>query len=64
MKLARAIEEYVKHKRSLGMVFKSNVVRLKAFLNQVGNVEVESITPEQVRAYLDGRPGPVTRYWF
>jgi site-specific recombinase XerD len=64
MKLADAIQEYIEHKRSLGMDFKSRAVRLKAFLNQTGNPELEDITPEQVRAYLDGLPGPVTRYWF
>ena len=58
MKLARAIEEYVKHKRSLGMVFKGNTVRLTAFLNQVGNVEVQSYycgTSSSVS--VDGWPG-------
>ena len=48
MKLALAIQEYVEHKRSLGMLFKSSTVRLKAFLKQLGDVELESITPEQV----------------
>jgi integrase/recombinase XerD len=64
MKLADAIQEYIEHKRSLGMVFKSNSVRLKAFLHELGNVDLESITLEQVRTFLDGIPGPVTTFWF
>jgi site-specific recombinase XerD len=64
MKLALAIQEYVEHKRSLGMLFKSSTVRLKAFLKQLGDVELESITPEQVTVYLNGTPGPVTSFWF
>lgn len=64
MKLATAIEEYIAHKRSLGMLFNSNSTRLKAFLSQLGDMELNQITPEQVRTYLDGSAGPITAFWF
>ncbi len=64
MKLGALIDEYVDYKRSLGMSFRSPAVRLKAFLADVGDVELDTITPGQVRSYLDGTPGPITGFWF
>jgi len=64
MKLAEAIDEYIGYKKSLGMLFKSPSVRLKAFLKEVGDVELASITPEHVLKHLDGRVGPTTWAWF
>lgn len=64
MTLADLIKEYVEFKRSLGMSYRSPAVRLRAFLSSVGDVNLNRITPEQVRRYLDGKPGPVTSFWF
>jgi integrase len=64
MNLGALIEQYVEHKRSLGMIFKSPSVRLKAFLAEIGDAEMDTITPEQVLTYLDGKVGPTTYLWF
>jgi integrase len=64
MKLAALIEQYVEYKRSLGMVFKSQAVRLKAFLAEIGDVELDHIAPKQVLMHLDGKVGPTTYHWF
>lgn len=64
MTLADLINEYVEYKRSLGMLFRSPAVRLRAFLGEVGDVNLDLITPQQVRRHLDGKRGPVTSFWF
>jgi site-specific recombinase XerD len=64
MKLGSAIQEYIDYKRSLGMDFRTDATRLRAFLRQTGDVEVDSISDENVQAYLKGRGGPVTSFWF
>lgn len=64
MKLAALIEQYIEYKRSLGMVFESQAVRLKAFLAELGDVELDNITPKQVLTHLDGKVGPTTFLWF
>jgi len=51
------MQEYVEYKRSLGMVFRSDLYQIEAFLRRVGDVELDSITAEQVREYLDGKRG-------
>jgi len=64
MKLGSAIQEYIDYKRSLGMDFRTDATRLRAFLRQTGDVELDSISAENVQAYLKGRGGPVTSFWF
>ena len=64
MKLEAVIQEYVDYKRSLGMDFRTDATRLRAFLRQTGDVEIDSISAENVQAYLKGRGGPVTSFWF
>jgi len=64
MKLGSAIQKYIDYKRSLGMDFRTDATRLRAFLRQTGDVEVDSISAESVQAYLKGRGGPVTSFWF
>ncbi len=64
MRLSAAIQEYVDYKRSLGMVYRDCTVRLIAFLRQIGDVELAAITAQQVRDYLNGTRGQVTRLWF
>jgi site-specific recombinase XerD len=63
MNLSKAVEGYIVHKRSLGMGFRSEAVRLHAFVKAVGNCDMRFIKPVQVRRYLDGT-GPVTSFWF
>jgi len=64
MRAAALLQEYVEYKRSLGMVFRSDLYQIEAFLRRVGDVELDSITAEQVREYLDGKEGRVTASWF
>ena len=64
MKLGSTIQEYIDYKRSLGMDFRTDATRLRAFLRQTGDVEIDSISDENVQAYLKGRGGPVTSFWF
>jgi integrase len=64
MKLAALIEQYIDYKRSLGMVFKSPAVCLKAFLAEISDVPLDTITPKQVLTHLDGKVGPTTYSWF
>ena len=63
MTLSACINEYVRHRRSLGVQFHGEQVQLAAFAKSVGDVSLTDITPEAVRRYLDGN-GPVTRAWF
>jgi site-specific recombinase XerD len=63
MNLSKAVEGYIAHKRSLGMAFRSEAVRLHAFVKAVGNCDMRFIKPIQVRQYLDGT-GPVTYFCF
>ncbi|MCH8285784.1 tyrosine-type recombinase/integrase, partial [candidate division KSB1 bacterium] len=62
MKLSNIVEEYVAHKRALGMNFITEVSVLGAFCRYVGNIPMDSITKDQVQCYLDGDI-PVSSYW-
>ena len=62
MKLAHCIDEYVNYRRSLGVCFHGEQVRLRSFGRAMGDVEVAEVTSEAVRRYLDGH-GPITRFW-
>lgn len=63
MRLSQAIETYIAYKRSLGMGFRGEAVRLRAFVKSVGDGDMRRVRPRAVRCYLDGR-GPVTSFWF
>ena len=63
MTLSACINEYVRHRRSLGVYFHGEQVQLSAFAKSVGDVALADVTPDAVRRYLDGK-GPVTRAWF
>ena len=63
MKLSQAIEAYITHKRSLGMGFRGEAARLRAFVQSVGDGDMRQVRPRAVRRYLDGN-GPVTSFWF
>ena len=62
MKLAQAVSDYVGYKQSLGMRFATEARALKSFSRALGDVDLDRIEPEQVRAFLDGT-GPMTRFW-
>jgi integrase/recombinase XerD len=53
MNIDQAIEEYVAYKQSLGMLFHSPAVKLKALAKAVGNVEIQTLSAEAVRSFLD-----------
>lgn len=63
MILSKAIEQYILHKQSLGMGFRSEVVRLHAFLNAVGDREIHLVEPAPVLRFLEGN-GRLTTFWF
>jgi hypothetical protein len=63
MTLSQCIEEYVPHRRSLGVCFHGEQVRLRAFLKSAGDGALPAISAESVRRYIDGK-GPVTQAWF
>jgi site-specific recombinase XerD len=59
MKLQQAIDQYVSHKRSLGMQCQTMARMLRAFCKAIGDVEVDQARAEAVRAFIYGS-GPVT----
>ncbi len=63
MILSQAVEQYILHKRSLGMGFRGEAVRLCAFVNAIGDCEMHLIEPAPVLRFLEGN-GPLTTFWF
>jgi integrase/recombinase XerD len=63
VKFTDAIQEFILYKQSLGMSYKSRALKLNAFARFAGPVEIDSISPETVRRFLDG-DRPVTTEWF
>ncbi len=63
MRLSRLVECYIAHKRSLGMLFHSDAVKLHAYVKAMGDADIRRIRPGRVRKFLEG-PGPVTTFWF
>ena len=61
--LSQAVEQYVLHKRSLGIGFRSEAVRLRAFIQAIGDCEMHTIEPAPVLRFLEGS-GPLTTFWF
>lgn len=62
MKLATCIDNYVNYRRSMGVCFHGERVRLHAFRKAMGNIDITRVTPNAVRRYLDGK-GPITTFW-
>ncbi len=44
MRLQKAVEEYIEHKRSLGMVFRSQAVILRAFAKAQGDIDIQEVS--------------------
>ena len=63
MKITDAVQEFVLYKQSLGTSYRSRALKLNAFARFTGPVEIDSISPETVRQFLDG-DRPVTMEWF
>lgn len=63
MILYQAVEQYILHKRSLSMGFCSEAVRLRAFVEAIGDGEMHLIEPAPVLRFLEGN-GPLTTFWF
>jgi hypothetical protein len=40
MNLSQAVEQYILHKRSLGMGFRGETVRLRAFVQAIGDCDM------------------------
>ena len=62
MKLTEIVTEYLTYKRALGMNFTSEGGMFAAFCRQIGNVQMDSVTTEQILFYLDGNK-PVSNNW-
>ena len=62
MKLTEIITEYLTYKRAMGMDFSSEERMFTAFCRQVGDIQIDSITAEQIRFYLDGNK-PISSQW-
>ncbi|SDR61886.1 tyrosine-type recombinase/integrase [Paraburkholderia tuberum] len=63
MKLSELIAQYVSHKRALGMRFNFEAQTLASFCHRLdGNIDVESVTVEQVQDFLTGNR-PLTNHW-
>ena len=63
MRVADAVREYVVYKQSLGMSYKGRAPKLNAFARFVGPIELDKVTPQMARNFLDGN-GKVTTDWF
>lgn len=59
MKLQEAVEQYVSHKRSLGMQCQTMARQLRAFCKASGDVNVDEVGARTAHAFIYGN-GPVT----
>ena len=64
MNLQRLIEQYISFQQSLGSVFTTDAITLRAFGRARGSrATVASVSSKQVDAFL-GKARPVTTTWF
>lgn len=63
MKISHVVGEYLALKRSMGMRFQSASYKLNAFSRRVGDIDIETITPGSVLAFLNGTSPTVTPGW-
>lgn len=59
MRLQQAVNQYVSHKRSLGMQCQTMVRQLRAFCKASGDINVDEVGAESARGFIYGS-GPVT----
>ena len=62
MILTSAVDAYVRLKQSLGAVFSVDADILAAFVRTIGDVPVDTITPDMCTTFCRGQ-GPPTRFW-
>jgi integrase/recombinase XerD len=63
VKITDAIQEFIVYKQSLGMSYRNRALKLNAFARCAGPIEIDNVSPETVRRFLD-RDRPVTAEWF
>ena len=63
MMVADAVQEYVVYKQALGMSYKGRALKLNAFARFVGPIDLDEVTPDMIRNFLNGH-GTVTTDWF
>ena len=63
MILSQAVEQYILHKRSLGIGLRSEAIRLRPFIQAIGDCEMHTIEPAPVLRFLEGS-GSLTTFWF
>jgi hypothetical protein len=54
MKLSEATANYVAHKQSMGMRFRTEARTLKSFCHAMGEMSLQQVSPDGVHAYLAG----------
>jgi len=59
MNLQPAVDQYVSHKRSLGIQCKTMARILRAFCKAIGGFNVDAVREEKARVFIYGS-GPVT----
>jgi integrase len=62
MNLHELVETYIDYKHSFGMRYRSQAAVLRAYSRAMGDVAVEEVRPECVKAFIAGT-GPVTARW-
>jgi integrase len=62
MKLQDLVETYIAFKGSLGMRYRSQSAVLRAYCRAMGDIDIEDVRPDAVRAFIAGT-GPVTNRW-
>lgn len=62
MKLCELAAQYVTHKQSMGMRFRTEHRTLKSFCRAMGDIAVADVQAPTVLAFIAGT-GPVTRFW-
>jgi integrase/recombinase XerD len=62
MKLSELTAQYVAHKQSMGMRFRTEQRTLKSFCRAIGDIALAEVHAAPVLAFVAGT-GPVTRFW-
>ncbi len=62
MNLSTAIGSYITLKRSLGAVFRAETRILRCFLQEFGDIPIDTLCPTACRTFCRGT-GPPTRWW-
>ena len=64
MKLAPAIEEFIRYKQALGNSYTTPARVLRAFLRKTGDLDFDELTVQHVADFLPGHGATVTSAWF